>query len=221
VSHWSTSAEAGELDIDEATRTQLYRMIRISSNVDSTALMKKVGKPYIAEVLRSPRYHLYDAAHNGGLWAGKDYASGGLWRRDPVHQLSHGATAMQVARFFYLLALGELVSTDASLEMKQILLHESPGLKFLEGFRRVRPDAKLHRKGGTWRNFHSDSALVERRDGATYIAAGLTESEDGKEWLADIAAAMDALIPAPQVDSRVSPPGRARRAEHSSVAAGE
>jgi beta-lactamase class A len=125
---------------------------------------------------------------------------------------------MQVARFFYLLELGELVSPDASLEMKQILLHDNPGVKFLEGFRQVRPNAKIHRKGGTWRNFHSDAALVRRSDGATYIAAGLTESEDGKRWLAEIAMAMDALIPAPQVDSGVSPPGRARRAERSSVA---
>jgi beta-lactamase class A len=51
----------------------------------------------------SPRYRLYDPRHYGGLWVGKDYAKSGLWRRDPLHNLSHGATAMQVARFYYLL----------------------------------------------------------------------------------------------------------------------
>ena len=63
--------EAGELEIDEETRQQLDRMIRVSSNPDSTALMQKVGKDYIAQVLRSPQYRLYDVTHNGGLWAGK------------------------------------------------------------------------------------------------------------------------------------------------------
>ncbi len=186
--------EAGELEIDEQTRQQLYRMIRVSSNPDSTALMQKVGKDYIAEVLRSPQYRLYDLTHNGGLWAGKDYASGGLWRRDPVHNLSHGATAMQVARFFYLLEMGKLVSPRASLEMKQILTRDGGGEKFLKGLRQVRPKAVVRRKGGTWRNFHADGALVERTDGAIYVAVALAESPQGKEWLTEIVIAMDGLI---------------------------
>jgi beta-lactamase class A len=190
-------AEAGELTIDQETHEQLYRMIRISSNSDSTALMQKVGKKYIADLVRSPRYLLYDPSHNGGLWAGKDYASRGLWRRDPLHNLSHGATTMQVARFFYLLEVGKLVTPQASLEMKQILERKGDGTRFVKGIRQVQPDAKIHRKGGTWRNFHADAALVERPDGATYIAAGLSESEHGREWLTNIAIAMDGLIESP------------------------
>jgi len=191
-------AEAGALTIDEVTRLQLYRMIRISSNSDATALMQKVGKQYIGEVVRSPRYRLYDAAHNGGLWAGKDYASAGLWQRDPMSNLSHGATAMQIARFFYLLEMGRLVSPVASLEMKQILEQAGTGQKFLKGLREAQPDAKIHRKGGTWRNFHADGALVERTDGAAYIAAALVESDRGREWLTQIAIALDGLIDAPR-----------------------
>jgi beta-lactamase class A len=190
-------AEAGQLTIDQETHEQLYRMIRISSNSDSTALMQKVGKKYIADLVRSPRYLLYDPSHNGGLWAGKDYDNGGLWRRDPVHNLSHGATTMQVARFFYLLEVGKLVTPQASLEMKQILEREGGGKKFVKGFRQVQPDAKIHRKGGTWRNFHSDAALVIRPDGAAYIAVGLSESEHGREWLTNVAIAMDGLIESP------------------------
>ena len=194
-------AESGELEIDEETRVQLYRMIRASSNPDSTALMGKVGKEYIAEVLRSPRYRLYDASHDGGLWAGKDYAGGGLWQRDPIHNFSHGATVMQVARFFFLLEKGELVSREASREMKQILMREGTGPKFLKGLRQVRPDAAIYRKGGTWHNFHADGALVERRDGAAYIAVALTESASGREWLTQIAMAMDGLIAPPHTRS--------------------
>lgn len=190
-------AEAGELTIDQETHEQLYRMIRISSNSDSTALMQKVGKKYIADLVRSPRYLLYDPSHNGGLWAGKDYASRGLWRRDPLHNLSHGATTMQIARFFYLLEVGKLVTPQASREMKQILERKGDGTRFVKGFRQVQPDAKIHRKGGTWRNFHADAALVVRPDGATFIAAGLSESEHGRAWLTKIAIAMDGLIESP------------------------
>jgi len=191
-------AELGTLEIDEETRRQLYRMIRISSNSDSTALMQKAGKQYIAEVLRSPRYRLYDESRGGGLWAGKDYASGGLWRRDPMHKLSHAATAMQAVRFFYLLARGRLVSTDASLEMKQILRREGGTKKFLAGFGRACPGARVYRKGGTWRNFHSDAAMVERQDGAVFIVAALSESEHGRKWMEMIAEAVDGLVPPPR-----------------------
>lgn len=190
-------ASRGELEIDEQTRLQLYRMIRISSNADSTALMQKVGKPYIAEVLRSPRYRLYDEMFSGGLWVGKDYASSGLWKRDPMHGLSHAATAMQAVRFFYLLEQRQLVNPDASLEMKQILRRDGDGQKFLKGFRQARPRARIYRKGGTWRNHHADVALVERKDGAAYIASALIESEDGRQQLVDVAVALDALIDAP------------------------
>ena len=187
-------AAEGRLQIDDETYAQMLRMIRRSSNSDSTALMHKVGKDYIARVMLSPRYRLYDPFHNGGLWAGKDYAAVGAWRRDPMYNISHGATPMQVARFYYLLQTGRLVSPQASEEMKKILMHSQSDHKFLRGIREIRPDAIVYRKAGTWGQAHADGALIERRDGATYIAVGLAEDPMGGEWLKQIIIQMDRLI---------------------------
>jgi beta-lactamase class A len=187
-------AAEGRFQIDDETYTEMLRMIRRSTNDDSTRLMHKVGKDYIARVMLSPRYRLYDPFHNGGLWAGKDYAAVGAWRRDPMYNLSHGATAMQVARFYYLLQTGRLVSPQASEEMKTILRHSQSDHKFLRGIRAIRPDAIVYRKAGTWGHTHADGALIERRDGATYIAAGLAEDPQGGEWLKQIIIQMDRLI---------------------------
>lgn len=187
-------AAEGRLQIDDETYVEMLRMIRRSSNADSTTLMHKVGKDYIARVMLSPRYRLYDPFHNGGLWAGKDYAAVGAWRRDPMYNLSHAATAMQVARFYYLLQTGRLVSPQASEEMKTILRHSASDHKFLRGIRAIRPDALVYRKAGTWGEAHADGALIERRDGATYIAVGLAEDPMGGEWLKQIIIQMDRLI---------------------------
>jgi beta-lactamase class A len=183
----------GRLKLDKETERQLVDMIRVSSNSAATAMMQKVGKDYIARVLLSPRYRLYDPRHNGGLWVGKDYSKTGIWRRDPLHNLSHGATAMQVARFYYLLATGNLVTPDYSRKMKQIL--GQPGLyhKFVGALNQVNPAAVLFRKSGTWSTFHSDSVLVERGRRA-YIAVALADSPDGDRWLGQIVVALDEIV---------------------------
>ncbi len=133
-------ASEGKLVIDDETRAQLQRMIRRSSNEDATALMHKVGLDYIARTLISARYRLYDPFRNGGLWAGKDYASVGAWRRDPIDNLSHGATPMQIARFYYLLQTGRLVNAQASAEMKELLGHSAIHHKFVKRARVDRSD---------------------------------------------------------------------------------
>jgi len=187
-------AAAGKLVIDDETRNQLRRMIRISSNTDATALMEKVGLDYIAQTLISPKYRLYDPFRNGGLWAGKEYAAVGAWRRDPIDNLSHGATPMQIARFFYLLDTGQLVNPQASAEMKEILGHSAIHHKFVRGLEAVEPTATVYRKAGTWGNSHADGALIERRDGATYIAAAIADDPNGGEWLSQIIIQMNRLI---------------------------
>jgi beta-lactamase class A len=183
----------GKMALDPETDLLMRRMIRESSNSASTELMTRVGKEYIARVLLSPRYRLYDPRHNGGLWVGKDYAQAGLWKRDPLHNLSHGATAMQVARFYYLLETGNLVTPEHSLMMKDILSHTSLGHKFVAALRKIRPDAHLFRKSGSWGTFHSDSVLVERR-GRSYIAVALSNDRDGHRWLERIIVALDGII---------------------------
>ena len=187
-------AAEGKLVIDQEMREELRRMIRRSSNEDATALMQKVGLDYIARTLISSRYRLYDPFRNGGLWAGKEYAAVGAWRRDPIDNLSHGATPMQVARFYYLLQTGKLVNPQASAEMKELLGHSAIHHKFVRGLEAVDPTAVVYRKSGTWGISHADGALVERRDGSTFIAAGIAEDPRGGEWLSQIIIQMDRLI---------------------------
>src|SRR6185312_6749737 len=117
----------GELVYTRAIKEMFTRMVRYSSNVDASRAIHTVGFEYIRRVLTSARYHFYDPAQNGGLWLGKAYGGpGDNWKRDPLHNLSHGATTLQVARFFVLLQQGRLVSPEYSAEMKNIL--SNPGL---------------------------------------------------------------------------------------------
>jgi len=183
----------GKLKLDPRLELMLEAMIRRSSNSASTEVMHRVGTPNIAKVLRDPRYRLYDPKHNGGLWVGKDYGKEGLWQRDPLHNISHGATALQTARFYYLLQTGQLVTPEYSRKMKEILAETAIEHKFVKALREVSPDAVMCRKSGSWRNFHSDSALVER-DGKSYIAVVLSEDDDGAEWLGRIIVALDRII---------------------------
>jgi len=186
----------GKMKLDRQTEWQLQKMIKASSNEAATEMMHRVGKEYIARVLLSPRYRLYDPAHNGGLWVGKDYAKAGVWRRDPLHNLSHGATAMQVARFYYLLETENLVTPEHSRKMKRILGNSLLFHKFVGAMKRINPHAALFRKSGSWRTFHSDSALVED-GGRKYIVVCLSNDEAGGQWLGQIITALDGLIEYP------------------------
>jgi beta-lactamase class A len=197
-------ASLGLLILDPDIQKKIDLMIRRSSNWAASDVMKAVGREYIASVLMSPRYRLYDPAHNGGLWVGKDYAGTGAWRRDPLHNLSHGATAMQVARFYYLLANDKLVSREYSRRMLEVLGRTDIETKFMKGIRTVDPDPTIFRKSGSWGAFYSDSAIIRRDDGRTYIAVALSEDRAGDTWLANLIVAMDDIIAESPVLARVS-----------------
>lgn len=186
-------AAAGKLVMDDDNITELKRMIRESSNTAASSMLAKVGTEYLATVLQSARYRLYDTALNGGLWVGKSYAAGMATHRDPLHQLSHGATAFQVARFYYLLETGQLVSPEASRQMKDIMGSPAIHHKFVAGLESRYPDAKLFRKSGSWRNFHADSAIVER-DGRRYIAVALSDDARGGDWLKSLIGGLDDAV---------------------------
>ena len=158
-----------------------------------TTMLRKVGKEHLAELLQTPRYKLYDRDRNGGLWVGKEYGISPAWQRDPLHSISHGATAMQVARFYYLLETNRLVSAELTVDMKEILSKPAINHKFVRGLQKAHPDSNIYRKSGSWRQFHADSAMVER-DGRRYIAVGLVENQAGGQWLAQLIVEMDKLI---------------------------
>jgi hypothetical protein len=64
-----------------------------------------------------------------------------------------------------------------------------------------KPDTRIYRKSGTWRQFHSDSALVEGQR-RRYILVGIAEDPRGGEWLERMAAPLN-----DRVDPEPSGPG--------------
>jgi len=175
----------GELTLDEGLNDEMVRMIRYSDNASATSVLAKVGRQDLIDILTSENLRLYDRDQNGGLWVGKDYARDNAYERDPLHNLSHGATVYQVLRFFYLLEKGELVDQRYRDAMKEILSEPGISHKFVAGLE-DRSDIKLYRKSGTWRDYHADAALVEAGK-FRYIIAGLVRHPDGGKWLARLA----------------------------------
>jgi beta-lactamase class A len=123
---------------------------------------------------------------------GKAYAKGTAFHRDPMYNISHGATAIQVARFYYLLVTHQLLNTKNSQRMKQILGDSGINHKFVKGLQAI-PGVKIYRKSGSWKNFHADSALVEYKK-HKYIMIGLSDSSAGGRWLTKLARPIHELI---------------------------
>ncbi len=185
--------ERGKMKLDEDTYKTLTDMIRFSSNQAATEMYHRVGEARIAEILQSDRYKLYDRDENGGLWVGKEYGKAKAWKRDPLHNLSHGATAMQTARFYYLLETGRLVSEPWASKMKEILSKPAIHHKFVKGLEKNRPGAKIFRKSGSWRTWHADSAIVES-GGHKFIVVALANNPNGGKWLQKMIVPMHDLI---------------------------
>ena len=172
--------ENGELEETDEVIQDLALMIRKSNNPASTRMIDRLGYEKIESTLRAPKHKFYDEEVGGGLWVGKRYAAGGKRNPEPLKGLSHAATTRQVCSFYYQLAMGNLISKERSKQMLNILV--DPGLhhKFVNTLEQLAPKAKLYRKSGSWRNFHSDSILVwgpERR----YIMVVLLDDSTGEQ----------------------------------------
>lgn len=188
----AVAIEDGRLELDEELHAELVNMIRYSCNPCATHVLELVGREELIELLQSPDYDFYDASGEGGLWVGKDYAAGTAYHRDPLNHLSHGATAFQVARFYYRLSTGTLVSPKVNQLMLEAL--SNPGIrhKFVKGLQGF-PGAKIRRKSGTWKDYHADSALVQF-EGQTYIIVGLAHNKNGGKWLTQLAGPVNQLV---------------------------
>jgi beta-lactamase class A len=188
-------AESGRLPIDERTVGAMTNMIRYSSNEDASRVLNWVGGARLIEILQSDRYRFYDPQGAGGLWVGKAYGKDAAYRRDPLGNLSHGATAFQVARLYYLLASDALLSPGSNALMKEILSRPGIHHKFVKALAGV-PGAQIFRKSGTWKDCHADSALVEYA-GHRYIMVGIAQNPQGGEWLERLGIRMHGLVVTP------------------------
>jgi beta-lactamase class A len=188
------SFEDRSLAETEAIHADLADMIRVSSNAAATRLIDKIGMQNIQRILQDPQYGFYDKKRGGGLWVGKRYASAGPRVGDPMFNISHGATATQVCRFFYLLAEGRLINAERSAQMLADLSDPHLHHKFVSQVEERAPGAQMYRKSGTWKQWHSDAIMVRGTKWRDYILVGLVESENGERVLRQVLPAMEELI---------------------------
>ncbi|MDX1482204.1 MAG: serine hydrolase [Woeseiaceae bacterium] len=184
----------GSLDNTDAIQTDLTDMIRVSSNSAATRLIDAVGMKKIQDVLRDPKFGFYDESRGGGLWVGKRYASSGPRVGDPIHNISHGATATQVCRFFYLLANERLIDPQSSREMLEHLSDPRLHHKFVSQLDERAPRARLFRKSGTWRDYHSDAIMVRGTRWRNYILVALVQSQQGESVIRQVLPAVEEVI---------------------------
>lgn len=192
------SFEDGSLRETEEIHKDLGDMIRVSSNSAATRLIDAVGMKKIQAVMKDPQYGFYDEKRGGGLWVGKRFASAGPRVGDPIHNISHGATATQVCRFFYLLATGRLINPERSAAMLADLSDPHLHHKFVSQIEERAPKAQLFRKSGTWKQWHADAIMVQGTRWRDYILVGLVESDNGETILRRVLPAMEELIVPPE-----------------------
>lgn len=192
------ASERKQLTLTAAILDDLDKMIRLSCNDCATRMLTLVGRERLLAILQEPGFDFYDDDRAGGLWVGKDYASGKAYQRDPIKGLSHAATPYQVARLYYRLDNGTLLDEKHTRIMKQMLDDPAIHHKFVRGLEDEKVTIEM-RKSGSWKAFHADSVLVDHADGS-YIAVALVEHSDGEVIMQKLADILDNLA-----RGRVSP----------------
>ena len=185
--------ENKELKDTPEVRKDLRLMISKSNNKASTRMIDRLGYEKIEAVLRGPKTMLYDEEVGGGLWVGKRYAAKGRRYPEPLKGLSHAATTRQVCSFYYQLALGNLISTARSREMLEIMKNPDLHHKFVNTLDIIAPKATIYRKSGSWRNFHSDSALVWGPN-RQYIIVALIDNDYGEQIIRKLVKPLEKVL---------------------------
>lgn len=171
-------------------------MIRHSNNQAATRVFNWVGFDFLRNILESEEFKFYDRERNGGLWVGRAYTNEREYMRDPLHNTTHGANSLQIARYWYFLATGRFINAQTSETMKIMMGNPVFNNKFVLGLR-TRSDLKIFRKTGTFGVNHADGALIEVGDGARqrrFIMAGLVNEAGGGAILTQLAAPLYDLL---------------------------
>lgn len=184
---------SGKLKETPEVKEDMRLMIAKSSNTAACRNFNRVGINQISSVLQDPCYNLYDKKNGGGLWVGKPYGSSSIRVGDPLKNISHAASVLQVCKFYYLLAFGQLVNEDRSNDMLNMLVDPQLHHKFVSVLDRVAPKAKVYRKSGTWQNWHADSALVWD-DNRRYIVVALAQDSQGETILRELMLKIDTAL---------------------------
>lgn len=192
--------EKGELAETAEIKKDMRLMISKSDNAASTRMIDRIGYAKIESVMTDPKYAFYDEDNGGGLWVGKRYGGGGDTNREPLKHLSHAASVTQVCRFYYLLANGKLVNEKRSKQMLNIM--ENPELhhKFVNTLDKIAPAARLFRKSGSWKTYHSDSVLVWGKDpNRRYILVALVDDPNGEQIIRNLVKPVEKVLKKPEI----------------------
>ena len=187
--------EKGELKETTEVKKDMRLMISKSNNAASTRMIDRVGYEKLEAVMTDPKYDFYDEEKGGGLWVGKRYGGGGNTNREPLKNLSHAASVTQVCRYYYLLANGKLVNENRSKQMLDIM--ENPALhhKFVNTLDQIAPNARLFRKSGSWKTYHSDSILVWGEDpNRRYILVALIDDANGEKIIRNLVKPVEKVL---------------------------
>lgn len=184
-------AGKGELPWSEAIEARLWRMINRSSNVEASWAFDQVGLDALEAIVTRPRYCFYGTRY-GGLWLGRPFRPGGPVRRDPRFNISHGATARQVARFYVLLDRGLFDGPSVNERVRRVMGPPAIEHKFVKALRDRRVDIPA-RKSGSWRRYHADSALIEHA-GRRYVLVALAEMRAGGQAVERVARVVDDVL---------------------------
>ena len=187
--------ENGELKETEEIKKDMRIMISKSNNQATTRMIDRVGYEKIESVLTDPKYEFYDEDKGGGLWVGKRYGGGGDTNREPLKNLSHAASVTQVCRFYYLLANGKLVNEKRSKQMLDIMVNPDLHHKFVNSIEQIAPLAKLYRKSGSWKTYHSDSILVwGKNPNRRYILVALIDDPNGEQIIRNLVKPIEKIL---------------------------
>ncbi len=186
--------EYGILEQTPQIMKDLSLMIRKSNNRAATRVIEKITLKRIQKILMMDQYEFYDKNRGGGLWVGKKYAKTDVRLPEPLKGLSHAATATQVCRFYYQLAEGTLINRQRSREMLEILVDPGIEHKFVNVLKKMAPSARIFRKSGTWKTWHSDSVMVWGPEWRRYIAVALVEDAKGEMVLRTLLPALESVL---------------------------
>ncbi|MGJ8743906.1 serine hydrolase [Polaribacter sp.] len=195
--------ENGELNETLEVKADMRLMISKSSNQAATKMIDRVGYDKIESVMTDPKYMFYDEDHGGGLWVGKRYGGSGDTHREPLKNLSHAASVSQVCRYYYLLAHGKLVNEKRSKQMLEIMGNPELHHKFVNTVEEIAPNAKLFRKSGSWKTYHSDSILVWGNDPKRrYILVALVDNPNGEQIIRGLVKPIERALKTRKVSSK-------------------
>ncbi|MGI6352747.1 MAG: serine hydrolase [Armatimonadota bacterium] len=172
---------AGRLTVDAAAHLKLARMIRESSMPEAGEYARRVGLIRLREIAESDKYRLY-VPKVGGLWHGRLFhGHSGPAYRDPVGNLTHGVTARQAMRFYWLMDHGRLVSPEASDRMRSIFLDNRVGILYNKCVKGLwNRGLTMVRKSGWYDQYQNDTLMVTG-PGRHYIMVCLVTSHSNAD----------------------------------------